>query len=174
MQRFEEQLRELFGQFGTIAQLQTRCKLAPYADGRSWALVTFTGAAAVRRVMRQNIVIPEFAVGDAPAGRAQQMTELVRLCSIPTNLWRRRLTRVDWQVVNHMDTNRLAFSPYGYQTAKKHIAALELSKRRYLEYLPEHHPTLVRLEYKLSQFKHQAKDVAGAEFAEQVRLCAVQ
>eukprot|EP01044_Picomonas_judraskeda_P040877 COSAG03_NODE_20292_length_321_cov_1.067568_1_plen_48_part_10 len=48
-----------------------------------------------------------------------------------------------------MDTERLAFSPYGYQTAKKHIAALELSKRRYLECgLPDHHPTLVRLEHK--------------------------
>jgi hypothetical protein len=74
-----------------------------------------------------------------------------------------------------MDTERLAFSPYGYQTAKKHIAALELSKRRYLECgLPDHHPTLVRLEHKLSQLKRQAKDVAGAEFAEQVRLRAVR
>jgi hypothetical protein len=57
--------------------------------------VSFTGVAAVRRVMRQTIVIPEFAVDDAPVGRAQQMTELVRPCSIPTNLWRRRLTPVN-------------------------------------------------------------------------------
>ncbi len=72
-------------------------------------------------------------------------------------------------MINRVDKKLATKSPLGFQSAKNNICALEVAKNRYLAYgLPEHHPTLVRLEHKLSQLKHQVKDEAGAKFAEQV------
>jgi len=58
-QRFEEQLRELFQEFGKIAEVKTRYKAPPNTEGRSWALVTFTSVSSVRRVMGRQIIVPE-------------------------------------------------------------------------------------------------------------------
>eukprot|EP01043_Picozoa_sp_COSAG02_P026661 COSAG02_NODE_1542_length_12011_cov_103.068754_8_plen_79_part_00 len=68
-----------------------------------------------------------------------------------------------------MDKKLATKSPLGFQSAKNDIRALESAKGRYLAYgLPEHHPTLVRLQHKLIQLKRKVKDEAGAKFAEQV------
>ena len=68
-----------------------------------------------------------------------------------------------------MDNERVKTSPLGHLTAQKHINALEVARNRYLGYgLPDHHPTLVRLEHQLGQLKRKVGDADGAEFAEQV------
>lgn len=60
--------------------MQTRYKQPPFADGRSWALVTFKDIAAVRRAMKQKVIIPEFTEATGmPVGQEDRMTELVRL-----------------------------------------------------------------------------------------------
>lgn len=68
-----------------------------------------------------------------------------------------------------MDKKLADKSPLGFQLKKNNIRALEHAKDSYLAYgLPDHHPTLVRLQHQLSHLKRQINDVAGAEFAAQV------
>ena len=67
-----------------------------------------------------------------------------------------------------MDKDLIKTSPLGHLTAQKHINALEVARNRYLGYLPDYHPTLVRLEHQLGQLKRKVGDADGAEFAEQV------
>ena len=74
-QRFEEQLRELFQEFGKIAEVKTRYKAPPNTEGRSWALVTFTSVSSVRRVMGRQIIVPEELIEGTT-----KLTELVRNC----------------------------------------------------------------------------------------------
>ena len=73
-------------------------------------------------------------------------------------------------MINRADKKLVDKSPLGFQSTKNDISALEAAASRYRAFLPDHHPTLVRLQHKLSQLKRQVKDIAGAEFAEQVRF----
>ncbi len=139
--RFEQNMKLIFAEFGTIDQVRVRYKDAQAGSSRSWCIIAFSSQTVASRVLRQTISVPAH---DTPG--ASGMVELE---------------------LRPADGTRAESSPGGKAAIKSHIDAIYSALARYQRYLPPSHPTLVRMHAALSELHRRCGDEDEATYCEQ-------
>jgi hypothetical protein len=139
--RFEQNMKAIFAEYGTIERVQTRYKdVHAGSSGASWGTVTFCSQAAVSHVLAQTIFVPAY--------NTPRTGSTVKLELRPAD------SRVD-------------VSPIGKAAAKCHIDAIHRAIVNYDGYLPSSHPTLVRMHAALVELHRRCGDEHEAKYSEQ-------
>lgn len=140
--QFEQNMKRIFSEYGTIEELETRYKdVHAGSGGASWCTVTFTSPTVASDVLAQRICVAAHDLGF----RADRMVEL-------------KLRSAD---------ARVEVSPIGKATVQRHIDAIHRAIDTYTGYLPSSHPTLIRMHVALAALHRRCGDEDAAAYSEQ-------
>jgi hypothetical protein len=141
-ERFEQNVKLIFGEFGQVEQVKTRYKdVNAGSAGTSWCTVTFANQATASDVLARTVSVP----ADGAGRTARAMVQL-------------QLKTAD---------ARAKASPIGETIAQGHIDAIHKAIVTYKASLPAHHPTLVRMHAALAELHRQCSDEEAALYAQQ-------
>ena len=140
--RFEQNMKLIFGEFGKVQQVKTRYKDEKAGSGgTSWCMVTFVSQGTASDVLARTVSVPAHDAG--PEARAMVQLQLKPL-----------------------DAQSAKASPVGEQIAHGHIDAIHKAIITYQGHLASHHPALVRMHAALAELHRRCGNEEAAAYAE--------